>query len=524
MSASRQKKLRKEQPDVVANETKRRVTEEEKAAKRLKIWSVVFYIAMGAMVLGLLISAVWNSGLPHRFLTAVTVGEHDISAAEMNYFYAAAMNSDQFLAYRGISTQKSLGKQYQDQENGVTWADFYYTQAIEQAKAVYAVYDEAVANGYALSEEAEANIEMTISNMETYASRYGYSSANAMLRAQYGKGCTTKNYEAYMKVMQTATDYSLKYQESLTATEQEIMDEVAANTINYTSYTYRTLTFNTKDYYEGEADADGNYTEEQTAAALEKAKAEAEKVMAEVKGDAEAFAKNEDSRLTENASGARMSTLLQDWVKAEDRTEGETEILEMDNQSGYQLVMFLSSNDNTKVFPVNVRHILLKGEEEPAGKDENGSAIYTEEQLAAIREKAESVLTEWKEGEATEDAFAELANSMSADTGSNTNGGLYENITPGTMVENFDAWCFDESRKPGDTGLVETEYGVHIMYFVSTSETNYRDYQAEQVILNNKFDTWYNGLVEAMTMEEGMGKKLVNIDVVVNLNNNNSQN
>ena len=37
---------------------------------------------------------------------------------------------------------------------------------------------------------------------------------------------------------------------------------------------------------------------------------------------------------------------------------------------------------------------------------------------------------------------------------------------PGDMVTAFNDWCFDESRKSGDTGVVETEYGAHVMYFV----------------------------------------------------------
>ena len=38
------------------------------------------------------------------------------------------------------------------------------------------------------------------------------------------------------------------------------------------------------------------------------------------------------------------------------------------------------------------------------------------------------------------------------------------------MVENFENWCFDESRQYGDSGLVRTEYGYHIMFFVASEE------------------------------------------------------
>lgn len=41
------------------------------------------------------------------------------------------------------------------------------------------------------------------------------------------------------------------------------------------------------------------------------------------------------------------------------------------------------------------------------------------------------------------------------------------------MVEDFENWCFDASRQVGDTGIVESTYGYHVMYF-SGFGTNYR--------------------------------------------------
>ena len=65
----------------------------------------------------------------------------------------------------------------------------------------------------------------------------------------------------------------------------------------------------------------------------------------------------------------------------------------------------------------------------------------------------------------TAESFAALANEYSQDPGSNTNGGLYEGVTEGQMVAAFNDWCFDAERKEGDTGIVRTEYGYHVMYF-----------------------------------------------------------
>lgn len=118
---------------------------------------------------------------------------------------------------------------------------------------------------------------------------------------------------------------------------------------------------------------------------------------------------------------------------------------------------------------INVRHILIQPEGDPAGED--GS--YSDEQIAAARAQAQVLLADWMAGDATEESFGTLANENSADGGSNTNGGLYEDVAPGDMVDTFNDWCFDASRQYGDTGLVETTYGVHIMFFVSASEEAY---------------------------------------------------
>ena len=112
---------------------------------------------------------------------------------------------------------------------------------------------------------------------------------------------------------------------------------------------------------------------------------------------------------------------------------------------------------------IAVRHILTMGE-----PDENGT--YTDEAKEAAKAKAEEIYHEWLSGEATEESFAALAEQYSEDGGSNTRGGLYDDVEKGQMVPEFDAFCFDESRQPGDTGIVYGESGsyagYHVMYFV----------------------------------------------------------
>ena len=140
---------------------------------------------------------------------------------------------------------------------------------------------------------------------------------------------------------------------------------------------------------------------------------------------------------------------------------------------------------------VDVRHILIM----PKGEAVDGT--YTEAQWADALKEAERILALWESGEKTEESFAALANEYSEDGGSKANGGLYQGITPdASFVENFLNWSVDESRTTGDTGIVETEFGYHIMYFVTgepiwmtAARDNYLPYKLNLVIEEN-MDRW----------------------------------
>lgn len=157
----------------------------------------------------------------------------------------------------------------------------------------------------------------------------------------------------------------------------------------------------------------------------------------------------------------------------------------------------VTAEDILELYPdptIAIRHILVKAEQ-----DENGE--WTDEAKEAAKARAEEILQEWASGEATEESFAALAEQYSEDPGSSSNGGLYTNVSKGQMVEEFDAFCFDENRQPGDTGVVYGSNGgytgYHVMYFVGTEKPE-DNQEAIDSIAMERTGQWLADLIEGM--------------------------
>lgn len=128
---------------------------------------------------------------------------------------------------------------------------------------------------------------------------------------------------------------------------------------------------------------------------------------------------------------------------------------------------------------VDIRHLLLIPEEsgqETVAIAADGTVTCGEELWAACEQKAQGMLKDWlKTNKGTEATFADLANKNSMDQGSALNGGAYRQIRKGQLMDELDAWCFDSSRQPGDTTVIRSNYGIHILYFSGSTDVAYAE-------------------------------------------------
>jgi len=549
MSASNKKKLRREQE--AAKMTEKQLAA-QKEAQKTRVLTTFFVLVMAAILVVAIAVGVTktisNQGLREKSTTALTVGSHELNSAEMNYFYMDAVNNfysnyGSYAAMFGLDTTKPLNEQIVDESTGKTWADDFYTSASESAASVYAMADAAAAAGYTLPQEEVDEIESQLESMDLYATMYGYANANQYLKAIYGNGATMKSYKEYCLRTALASSYYNHYSEELTYEEADLRAKEAEDFGAYSSFSYNAYYLTTSKFLTGgTTDENGNttYSDAENAAAEAAVKEAAEGILAQNIKTADALdaaiaalSVNADTNAVSTAYDNTLSTSVNtnyaDWVTSADRKAGDMAIFpseststdengtETKTLSGYYIVLWNGTTDNTFALK-NVRHILVSfaHDETESEEHDHSASNFTEAEKAAAKAAAEEILAQWKSGEATEESFATLANEKS-DDGDGTTGGLYEDVYPGQMVDPFEDWCYDASRVSGDTGLVESTYGYHVMYFVGDSETNYRDYLIENELRSADLDSWYTSNIEAMELTDG-DTKYLNMDLILNAN------
>ena len=542
MSASNKKKLHTDPSRV----TERQMTE-HKQEKEVRMYTIGFTVVM-AVILVVAIAAgamqiISNSGIRERKTIAYTVGEHQLNSAELGYFFTDSVNNfmNQYGAYAsmfGVDTSLPLDEQYVDEEKTTTWADDFMSSAKETAKTVYTLSDLARADGLTLSEEDQKLINDTLDTFALYAQMNGLGSGEKYLKAVYGKGATEESYRAYLENSSLADAYRAAHADSLTYEDAQLREYEKDKFDQYSSFSYNQYYLPADKFLEGgTTDEEGNVTFSQAEkdASVKACEEAAKELTAEDVVNAQILDKkiaalpmNKDaadaaSTFYDHSTYTSMPADIAAWLADSSRKAGDTTILpnNLSTQTedgetethigGYTVVMFGSRDDNQDLLP-NVRHILVSYE--GGTPDVNGMTVYSDEEKAAAKAKAEDLLAQYEAGEKTEDAFAALASENTTDPGSKENGGLYENVYRGQMVPTFNDWVFDADRKAGDTGIVATEYGYHVMYFCGEGTMSYRDSTIRNELVRADMDTWFKGLMDAAVTADG-DTSLIKTDLVL---------
>ena len=495
-----------------------------------EIISRVIYVLLGVGAVAVVCALLYSFGVPQRMMPALKVGDRTYSVSEYNYYYInafqVAANSTNSLGITLFDSSKDPAAQMTTDEDGnqISYADYFKNQVKENLETSNYYLKLAKSEGMELSEEHKSEIDEHMSELKSYAEQYGYSTSR-YISLLYGPGLTEKKFRSMLEEQYLVAQYSEEKNEAIYdgISDEDIEAKYAEDPSAYQLVDIRllgkALPTTEADETEDATATDATATDAEKTATEAKAEEMLGKITDEAsfielakeycdEGDRETFESETASLvkgLKKSIVSSNIGADLAEWLYDDARVTGDKRTY---STSDYAYVIYLIKpayrNDEATV---SARHVLVSFDSvkseleaqttedasatdaaalddttvktvtaEDGTKVSNEGTSYSTEVVLAAYEQAKKILDEYENGEKTEDSFASLAELYSADTGSvgeeatNGGGGLYENIERGTMVEPFENWIYDASRQPGDTGIVMTNYGWHVMYFVSKAD------------------------------------------------------
>lgn len=528
---------RKKRMDSMAKKNAKKNPKSEKA-KQI-IGKVIGIAVVVALVLGAIYGTLSFFGVPQKVLTAAKIGDTKISVAKYNFYYmdmylSHANTSKQYdsqygAGYGAMYTGYDSSKTPMEQEYTLgelegfdgetpTWADYFRIRTLTYLQTYVAYAEMARDAGITLTEDEQKEIDEQVDSLRETAEQNSFSLDRYLIKL-YGKGVDEKLLREVMEERQLAAKYSEQKQ---TDTQNAITDEQIDAEYNAKLSDYAVFTvygFNvTADTSSLSADATDEEKTAATKEAMAKAKEKADAYAANVKdavslttqAKVNSSSATDDSVKFENVTAATLSQSFgqaaADWALAADRAVGNVTVVESTNGYAVLYMSVLPHKDTVK--PVDVRHILIQFPTSSSGQ----TTTPSDEAKVAYREKAQKVYDQYL-ANPTEDNFAALATANSEDSGSKDNGGLYENVAVGDMVEQFNDWCFDAARKPGDTGIVETRFGYHIMYYVGNNHEETWKTNVKTALANATLTAFSEEIEHGDTYKTAESEKIVNWSV-----------
>lgn len=448
------------------------------------------------------------------------------------YQYSSAYESQYGSGYgqmlTGYNTALSPTEQTtkDDDGNEITWDEYFLEEAVESMANIKRYYAAAVDAGIELDEDDLKEIQDTLDSINANTGNF---SLSRYISLSYGKGVTLKLFKKILTEQKTVEKYQEYRQDELKKghTDADVEkvyneDKTAYDVVSVRWYTIDVTSETSSGTSSSEPASGESTSEEATAAAPLEEEYQAQdfikKVQSQQNYNEETFKNviletedpdSENYETYKQDAASLLQKVSKDSVKTNISEDAANWLYEQDKDNNYvrqtgDMKYFVSSDSKTvyilyatgtpfrdTTVPASVRHILVQFPTEAASEDVSGEASTDTEETTVSAEtksecesEAESILNDYKtyieeneSGVSDEDYFGELASKLSDDTGSQGSGGLIEDMNNnGSYVKNFEDWVFSEgdyegeSRKSGDTGIVETEYGYHVMYYVGGHE------------------------------------------------------
>lgn len=466
-----------------------------------------------------------------------TVDGQKISIGMYDYYYASIVSYyEQYASYGyySLDTTKDYSKQYttDDDGNKISWQKFFETEALKEVEQITTYYSKALEEGVTLTSAQKKTIEKQISTLKDSASQNDVS-LDQYIKANFGTYCSEDTIRIMLEQYYLSANYKGKFKCETKVTDNDVdkyyndhkndykkiefyyiaspYDATDDNSKNESIKTAEKIMAKMKDKKSVIAlvpEVYSSYIDSQVKSSMEQ-----DSTLTEKKAREEAVKSYESNVVTTvSGSDSPFDDKMNTWLFSDDTKVGSKKYYIDENAKYIYIVLKTSKASVEEDETYTVRHILVAPE---SGSNSSSSTSekteYTDEQWAAAKKKADSILAKFNKTDKSEYEFAKLAEQYSTDSASTSSGsndsfgGLYESVTLGQMVPDFEKWSIDDSRKYGDTGIVKSDYGYHIMFFINDCP----EYQSK-IIAQIKSDRLSNMIDKAeIKVHENAIKKAV---------------
>lgn len=466
-----------------------------------------------------------------------TVDGQKISIGMYDYYYASIVSYyEQYASYGyySLDTTKDYSKQYttDDDGNKISWQKFFETEALKEVEQITTYYSKALEEGVTLTSAQKKTIDKQISTLKDSASQNDVS-LDQYIKANFGTYCSEDTIRIMLEQYYLSANYKGKFKSEAKVTDNDVdkyyndhkndykkiefyyiaspYDATDDNSKNESIKTAEKIMAKMKDKKSVIAlvpEVYSSYIDSQVKSSMEQ-----DSTLTEKKAREEAVKSYESNVVTTvSGSDSPFDDKMNTWLFSDDTKVGSKKYYIDENAKYIYIVLKTSKASVEEDETYTVRHILVAPE---SGSNSSSSTSekteYTDEQWAAAKKKADSILAKFNKTDKSEYEFAKLAEQYSTDSASTSSGsndsfgGLYESVTLGQMVPDFEKWSIDDSRKYGDTGIVKSDYGYHIMFFINDCP----EYQSK-IIAQIKSDRLSNMIDKAeVKVHENAIKKAV---------------
>lgn len=418
--------------------------------------SILLVIAIIVGACCLVVTAIRSTGNYLRDKVSITSKNYEVDNAMMSYFFRSTVNNYisqyyYYLSYIGLNTSTALRDQsYSDT---MSWYDFFMQQAAGSVADLVVFNEAARAEGVELTDADRARIDKEMENLAKSAEEAKVSTEK-FIHDNFGLGVKESDIRAALELNYLYQKFYYQVMNGIEVTEKEIKEYYEKNSADYLMVDYKVYTFKVVD---GDKKGAAEKAEKLAEATDEKSfDITLRRLIADDYKDKDDVLDKQIKNTLVEGEVAKKDSEYSKWLFDEKREVGDTKVI-TDDKGNATVYMLVEKQHLDESETKNVRHILF--------------ALDDYATDAECKAAAEALLAQFKADGGDEKKFAELAEKHSSDMGSAFNGGLYEDVPKGRMVEEFENWLFDDSRKVGDCEIVKTDYGYHIMYFVGEGRT-----------------------------------------------------